>query len=187
MKAEQPSSEYIIDADDFSEDNQGWEFITKIKKAIPNFKITLFTIVGRCSLDFIKEIKEYDWIDMVPHGWMHDNPLECLRWNYKKSYNYLNDIDNFSLTHGFKAPGWQISDGMYKALLKKNYWVADQIYNNERRPKDLRTYLLDTPNKLHFHIQDVCGNGLQESLSQILTLKGNFIFIKDYIKKMYAI
>jgi len=170
-----------IDADDFSEENQGWDYLAQIKKEIPNFKISLFTILGQCSNEFIEEIKGYDWIDMIPHGWMHETPLECKDWSYKQSIDYLKKIERHNLTKGFKAPGWQISDGMYQALLEEEYWVADQPYNSERVPKGLKVYLLDSQDKYHYHIQNVCGNGLQESLYKILSLKGDFKLIKEVI------
>jgi len=173
---------YIIDVDDFHEDNQGMKYLKAFKNKFSNFKVNLFTIIGKCSPEFIKEIKDIDWIDMIPHGWMHDTSRECEDWSYEVSKAYLDRIGEFGLTKGFKAPGWQISDGMYKALLEKGYWVADQDYNNFRRPKDLKCYLLDNPNKLHFHIQNVCGNGLEESFNKIINLKNNsFGFIKENI------
>jgi hypothetical protein len=46
------------------------------------------------------------------------------------------------ITKGFKAPGWQISDACYRVLLDEGYWVADQKYNDERRPKALPVYRL---------------------------------------------
>jgi hypothetical protein len=173
----------IVDADDFCEDNEGWNFLTTIKKHIPNFKINLFCIVGSCSDDFFIKYKQIEWIDLIPHGWKHPTPKECINWSYEESMDYLYRIEELGLTKGFKAPGWQISDGMYKALLEKEYWVADQLYNNKRRPKGLKAYLLDEPYKYHHHIQNVCGNGLEESMEQILSLKGNFKFIKDIFNK----
>jgi hypothetical protein len=170
---------YVVDADDLMEDSNGLHILYSIKAKVPNFKITLFTILGKCSDNFIEEIKKIDWIDMVPHGWMHETSRECEHWTYEESIEYLNKIEKYNLTKGFKAPGWQISDGMYKALLEKGYWVADQIYNNERRPKGLRAYLIDSDNKIHCHIPEVCGNGLLHMKPIIVSLKGNFKFIKD--------
>ena len=89
------------------------------------------------------------------------------------------------MTKGFKAPGWQISDGMYQALLEEGYWVADQSYNNERRPKELKAYILDSGNKIHGHIGHMGGhneNEIEYLLDTILALKEkDFAFIKDVI------
>lgn len=172
---------YIVDIDDFHENNTGMEFFKIIKKEVPNFKANLFTIIGKCSPQFIKNINKMAWVDVIPHGWLHNTPTEAKYWSYERSLRYLDNIAHLGLTKGFKAPGWQISDGMYNALLKREYWVADQPYNESRRPKKLKSYILDKPNKLHFHIQNVCGNGLEESLDQIINLKGKFGFIKEII------
>lgn len=181
QKDMEKNQDIFFDADDFSEENTGWELLRYIKRHIPDFRANLFTVLGKCSDDFIKDIKKIDWIDMIPHGWMHETPLECKEWSYNQSIEYLDRIACYNITKGFKAPGWQISDGMYQALLEKDYWVADQSYNDHRRPKELRAYIIDSPNKHHFHIQNVCGNGIEERLFEILKLEGNFKFIKDII------
>jgi hypothetical protein len=173
--------EYIIDADDFHETNNRLDLLFRIKEHIPNFKINLFTVPGLCSDRFLEEMKKLDWIDMIPHGWTHPNPIECAKWTYAQSCSYLDRIEPLKLTHGFKAPGWQITDGMYGALLEKGYWVADQPYNNKRRPSELRAYVIDADNKKHYHIQNVCGNGLEERFNEIMSLSGEFQFIKDII------
>lgn len=175
---------YIVDADDFHEYNHRLPLLMEFKRALPDFKITMFTVIGRCSFGWLRDIKEnFRWIDIVPHGLLHETSRECEEWDYMRSLQYLDFLSQYDLTRGFKAPGWQISDGMYLALLKRNYWVADQAYNDSRRPPGLRAYILNAPNRLHFHVQDVCGNGLEEKKSFILGLKNEegFGFIKDAI------
>jgi len=172
---------YIVDIDDFHQTNTGWQYLEQIKKAIPGFKANLFTVVGRCTHEFIKEMQQVGWIDMIPHGWLHETPRECANWNYGDCMEYLRKCAALDLTKGFKAPGWQIPDVMYHAAHEMGYWIADQPYNHHRRPSFNRVYLLDNPMKLHFHIQNVCGNGLQESMDKLLALPkdADFSFIKD--------
>ena len=107
---------------------------------------------------------------MVPHGWLHHGNYECLHWSKEFMNSYLDLCDNLEggFQHGFKAPGWQISDGCYEALLERNYWVADQAYNNFRRPTALRTYLLDSPEKLHGHVGYLDGGANGNELEVIL-------------------
>ena len=69
---------------------------------------------------------------------------------------------------GFKAPGWQISDGCYQACMEAGWWVADHYENDDRRPDGLRAHVLDTGDHWHGHIQNVCGNGLQERFPELL-------------------
>jgi len=173
--------EYIVDADDFCESNDGMNALMFIKGHLPNFKINLFTIPGLCSQEFLDKIKKLDWIDMIPHGLVHTTPRECEKWTYDESMTYLDVIEPLGLEKGFKAPGWQISDGMYKALLERGYWVADKDYNDKRRPK-MKSYLIDDRNKLHFHIGHMGGhntNEISEFANEIIKLNGSFKFIKD--------
>lgn len=175
----------FLDLDDFCEDNSKLDALYALKKEIPQLKVNLFTIPARCSCTFIEDMKSLDWVDMIPHGFLHTSSIECAGWDYLKSKTYLLFIERLNLTKGFKAPGWQISDGMYKALLEKNYFVADQAYNDFRRPKKLRTYILDSPNKIHGHIGHMGGynqNELQLITPYILKFsQEEFGFIKDVV------
>ena len=167
----------IVDADDLY-DKPGIDGLIGLKNRVPRLRITLFTIVGRCSKRFLARVKRHNWIDMVPHGWLHANSKECADWNLAQSRAYLDKIDGYGLTHGFKAPGWQISDGMYAALVERGYWVADQRYNKHRRPAALRAYLIDAPNKIHGHL----GRALPALVRRVLPFKdADFAFIKDVV------
>lgn len=177
---------WLVDADDFCIGNTGLNLLTEIRHKIPNFKITMFTIIGKCTSNFIKYCQDnFPWMDLVPHGMFHTTPYECATWDYEYCLDYLNYIEQFNLTKGFKAPGWQVSDGCYKALLEKDYWIADQKYNTHRRPPGLKVYELQ-PNSAHYHVQNVCGNGLEESLPHILNLSGDFMFIKDFMEEKHG-
>lgn len=171
-----------ITIDDFHETNHKLDLLFALHDKRPEFKFNLFTIPGLCSIHFIEFIKRFDWIDMIPHGYLHPDPRECQYWNYEKSMDYLKNISELNLTKGFKAPGWQISDGMYKALLEEGYWVADQHYNDERKPKELRVHHLN--NNCHFHIGHMGGynpNEIELCINHILKLEGEFNLIKDIL------
>jgi len=169
----------IVDFDDFQQNSNGLHLLYQIKAETPEFKATLFTIPALCSENFLNLVRKLDWLDLCPHGWTHMTSTECKEWSYEESKQYLGKIKPYKFSRVFKAPGWQISDGMYRALLEEGYTVADQAYNNERRPKGLKAYLLDSPDKHHYHIKNVCGNGLKECFNEILNLKGEFKFIKE--------
>lgn len=175
---------YVIDFDDFCSSNTDWHLIEKLKEVIPNLKLNLFTVPGLCDSVWLNDMRQIDWIQMIPHGWLHKTSRECEYWNYKTCDNYLDQMMQENWIHGFKAPGWQISDGMYQALLEKGWWVADQQYNDYRRPEELRTYLLDSPNKIHGHIGNWGGqnaNALEYIYDQIAVLQGDFLFIDDIV------
>lgn len=162
---------FILDADDFCEGNSRFETLQEIKDQVPDFKINLFTIVGKCSLEFLEEMSKIDWIRLYPHGMYHETSRECEKWDYETSIGYLILCEDLKIFRKiFKAPGWQISDGMYQALAEREWRVADQAYNNDRRPKGLEAYILDSPNKLHFHIGHMGGHN-----------KNEIGFYKDYL------
>lgn len=138
----------LCDLDDFAEDSRSLADLRRLdelRAVIPTFKATLFTIGGRCSKGFIADIKaSRPWLDLVPHGWMHQTNRECEQWNADVCRQALAASRALGLTtRGFKAPGWQISDGCYQSLLEEGYWVADQYYNDARRPDGLKSYCLD--------------------------------------------
>lgn len=172
----------IIDADDFHEGNSKLDVLERLHGET-GMKFNLFTVVGLCSVTFIRKIQKIEWIDMIPHGWMHPTPRECEKWTYQECFNYLWKINEYGLTKGFKAPGWQISDGMYRALMDFNYWVADQHYNDHRRPPELPVFF--THDQHHFHIGHMGGHNANEielHTERILKMKGEeFGFIKDTI------
>ena len=172
-----------VDLDDFIQAGTGWSRLRVLKSRIPKFRVTLFTIVGRVSQDFVKEVQDVGFANVVPHGWLHLTPRECERWTYEESMRYLDKIEPWGMTQGFKAPGWQISDGMYRALLERGYWVADQAYNNHRRPPKLPVYLLDSPNKIHGHLGHLGGynsNELDLIMPEIMQVRnGDFGFVNN--------
>lgn len=175
------TTSYIVDADDFCEDNNGLEILTRIKEKNPAFKITLFTIPAKCGFEFLEKIRKIDWIDMVPHGWLHPHPRECENWDLNECRSYIRRLKFYPMTKGFKAPGWQISDAMYQALLENGYWVADQQYNDARRPSGLK---VAHPTAEHYHIGHMGGynaNAIEYFEEYLSNLKGEFKFIKETV------
>jgi hypothetical protein len=176
----------IVDLDDFCDTNHSLELLCQIKDQIPQFKVTLFAIVGRSTPQFIGEMSKVKWVDLVPHGWYHDTSRECEHWTYRQMAELLDRATGRGFTtHGFKAPGWQISDSCYQVLLERDYWLADQAYNDHRAPKGLRRYLLDSSQKIHGHIGHWGGhnqNELSLIMPMILRQQGHeFGFVKDVV------
>lgn len=175
----------FLDLDDFCEENTEWPRLLKLKEIVPNLKLNLFTIPGLCSFKFIKEMRAVKWIRMYPHGQLHTSSRECQFWTINQSLDWLEALRDTGWIKGFKAPGWQISDGTYGALKELGFWVADQAYNNDRRPKELRSYILDSPNKIHGHIGHYGvgahnDNALEYIWDDIVKLKDReFGFIDD--------
>lgn len=171
----------IIDADDFHEGNAKLDILEALHYET-GMVFNLFTVVGLCTPEFFIRVKQIPYIDMIPHGWLHPTPRECQWWTYREAREYLEKIEPFGLTKGFKAPGWQISDGTYSALLERGYWVADQHYNDGRRPKELKVFF--HRDEHHFHIGHMGGHNANEielHTDRLLQLKDDFKFIKDIL------
>jgi hypothetical protein len=162
------------------------------KEANPNFKATLFAIPGEMTQELLNWSKQNrKWIELTLHGFYHTSNYECEKMTYEEfedaMYDFTGNYDPGLLSYfikGFKAPGWQISDGAYQWLLENGWWVADQHYNDERRPKDLPVYHVGD-NSIHTHTWDCVGNGVYELKDEILErIKGveEFHFVSEVVK-----
>jgi hypothetical protein len=174
----------IFDFDDFHESNHRLDLFWKLKRINPAFRCTVFAVPGCGSDDFWSSVP--DWMELAVHGWEHPHPWEALKWSYKQTCEVL-DHSNVRkhFVQGFKAPGWQISDATYKALLDRGWWVADMAYNDARRPAGLRVYKLG-PDSWHGHIQNVIKyeNGLEETfdrLSVAVEKADSFQFVSEVV------
>jgi hypothetical protein len=68
--------------------------------------------------------------------------------------------------------------------LERGWWVADQHLEDNRRPAGLPTYFYEDGG-WHGHIQNVCGNGIEESWGRLVeAVKGcsEFRFCSEAIR-----
>ena len=157
----------VCDWDDFHEHNHRYDLLLQLKEIRPDFRCTMFAIPALGSAEFWGDVP--DWIELAIHGWAHGSVYECANWNYGRMETLLdNPICQEFFTNGFKAPGWQISDDCYRVLMERGYWVGDHPDNNERRPQGILSHVWDGETHWHGHIQDVCGNGLEETWPQLV-------------------
>lgn len=170
----------IWDADDFganhviSDQCQSHDCRDQLDKfhiANPNFRTTLFAIPGEMTIELLNWCyTNNSWIQLAFHGFYHSSNYECEKMSYE---DFDKQMTAFKMLYGkyyvagFKAPGWQISDDCYRWLKDHGWWVADQTYNNDRRPKELPVYIIGD-NSQHFHTWDCVGNGVYELEEQIL-------------------
>lgn len=173
--------------------------------ANPNFKVTLFAIPAEMTMELLEWCQANNsWIELAYHGFYHSSNYEC----EKMTYDQFEELMHYAVTHrvarffvkGFKAPGWQISEGIYKWLADNGWWVADQAYNNHRRPFDIPAYVNNNGNfsvmrggqtvyspveAWHGHCWSTMGNGIQETYDQVETLVRNaksFEFVSEVLK-----
>lgn len=146
--------------------------LDKFHLANPNFKATLFAIPGEMTPELLLWCwANSSWVELAVHGLYHASNYECEKMSYREfdelmGHTTLARTFNFYVK-GFKAPGWQISNDIYRWLEDHGWWVADQSYNNERRPKDLPVYIIGD-NSMHHHTWNCVGNGVYEQEEYIL-------------------
>lgn len=204
----------VIDFDDFGANHvispqcqahDCREKLDQLHYANPHFKVTLFAI----PFEMTKELLDWcsansSWVELAVHGFYHSSNYECSEITYDQIDELMKAIPE-QFVKGFKAPGWQISDDMYRWLDEHDWWVSDQAYNDHRRPESLPAYVNDngkfTARKLigqedlptvisrdieswHGHTWDCVGNGIYETFE---TVKGivqgtdNFQFVSEVL------
>lgn len=183
----------IVDFDDFGADHIISDMcrtrdcrkeLLELKEVNPRFKCTLFAVPDHMTIDLLEWCKERrDWVELAVHGFSHSSNYECEKITYdefdRKIDNHVRGkILRTYFQNGFKAPGWQISDDALMWLRKNGWWVADQNYNDERRPEGLKNYVIreGTPSH-HGHVWNCCGNGIEETLE---TLKEQFAEVEEF-------
>ncbi len=177
----------IVDFDDFTEEQNRLDLLRALREINPKFKCTVFAIPALGSEEFWKSTPE--WIELAVHGWEHPHPREAENWTYSQACFVFDHCDEL-FTHGFKAPGWQISQETYYAALTRDWWVADHWENDARRPYHLLTHRI-APDYMvrgdhwHGHIPNVCGNGIEETfpiLAERVAGALDFKFISEVVK-----
>lgn len=151
----------------------------------PNFKVTLFAIPGEMTAEMAKWTDaNRSWVELAVHGFYHTSNYECEKYTKDEFAYFMGELEGIIepfFVKGFKAPGWQISEGAYEWLLENGWWVADQAYNNNRRPQELPAYVNASGSFFvgdkqieahHGHTWNCMGNGIYET----------FDYVKDLVK-----
>lgn len=184
----------VVDFDDFganhiiSDSCQAHDCRDKLDAlhyANPNFKVTLFAIPGEMTPEILEWCRSNaSWVELAVHGIFHTSNYECEKMTYEEfdqKMQAVSMVTNGYFAKGFKAPGWQISDDIYKWLLDHGWWIADQAYNNDRRPTELPAYVNDNGQFFsygktdymepveawHGHTWNCVGNGIYETYEQV--------------------
>jgi hypothetical protein len=160
----------IFDTDDLWEGHDRMDLLLELKAANPAFRMTAFCVQGLGSDSYWESLP--DWIECATHGEFHPHPREAEHWSYDKAMEVLRAAPP-RLQGGHKSPGWQVSDGMYKALTDLSWWIADHPENNSRRPHGLLAHVHGTGDHVHTHVQDWGSNGLSESWDYLLDRVGH--------------
>lgn len=162
----------IFDTDDLYEGHDRLDLLQALKDANPLFRMTAFAVPAMCRYAYLDSLP--DWIEVVPHGLRHGDPPsdggEWRDWTYDEMAEYIEMIEagHPRWSYGAKAPGWVISQDCLQALADADWWVADQRYNDSRRPHGIRFHREGDGDHVHTHVQNVCGNGLEETFVYLL-------------------
>lgn len=204
----------VFDSDDFGcnhvisdmcQTHDCRDALEHFKEVNPLFKATLFAVPGEMTPELlIWGAKNSEWIELAIHGVFHGSNYECEKMSYHEFDSWMRplmaQIEQGTYAKGFKAPGWQISDDIYKWLLNNGFWVADQNYNDERRPKKLPAYVnnngefrayingipCDIVQASHHHTWNCMGNGVYEQTDYIVNLikdETEFRFVSEVINE----
>lgn len=155
----------IVDFDDFHETNHKLHLLHALKAVNAGFRCTLFAVPALGTETFWETVP--GWCELAVHGWFHPDPHECQHWPAEQMDMVIHAKPG-RFVNGFKAPGWQISDGCYQSLLAHGWWLADQHYNDDRRPQGIAVHCEGDGDHWHGHIQDVCGNGVEERWDELV-------------------
>lgn len=186
---------YIFDLDDHPDGNCLPKLL-ELKKILPKLKLTLFAIPAKMTKEKLEEIEQYDWIQLTVHGFDHEDNYEFAQLSKEDAATLISvGYDSLHYVKGFKAPGWQISQGTMEALKEMGFWVAVQWsdgrfngdLNGPYQPaviKGLKYYAWrEYPNAIHGHTWECCGNGLETLWQKLINLSpdSEFLFINEYV------
>lgn len=198
-----------LDLDDFSVVNNRMELLLKMKREIPQFKVSMFTIPTDIKTDvgpylirkeLLSIIKDnLDWIQIIPHGYLH-NGREMRKMNYQTMKETMDKIekafdhDGLSFERGFKAPHWSWNTDVVRALDDAGWWGAiDPRQPNMSSTKrfykysdsiDAIEYSKDVL-KLHGHIYGT-RNDFGKCFNNLLTQnirEAEWVFVTDFIEE----
>ncbi len=175
----------IFDWDDIAGETWFLARMYDLKHLRDDFKATLFCIPGQGDAAIWWDYPE--WLELVPHGWLHPHPHEAEEWSRERTLEVLDDpvVTEFMVC-GWKSPGWNVSNGTYDALLERGHWLADHPKNNARRPVGLRCHLLGSPDHFHGHVGSVgVDNGIRETWGKVKDLvreAESFEFMSEAVK-----
>lgn len=187
----------VMDVDDFGFLLPGYDDLLRLKKSLPDFKITCFTIPlpkeffnSVNSKQFTQEkyrkwaaiVNEQEWIEVAIHGFAHThNEMEI---GYSKAVELIQATENFFNEIGlkfvkiFKAPYWQYSYDALVALRDRGYVVAIDRNHQRPIPPGLKTYVYNWSYeealpivpvlKGHGHFTGRNSNNIQDTMANIV-------------------
>lgn len=197
----------VLDLDDFSPLYSRLDLLLELREYFPKFKISLFTVPNyhaAFSLDkheaWCSQVRGLNFVELLPHGYTHEKgeflKITALgaRLKILKAEKMFQRV-GLPIKKIFKAPHWQINRSTYSALAGLHYQIAD--HPEHLTPQELLCYQYNwslnepVPDlavlKGHGHVENSCGNGLEECMANIRKLPRDttFMTISEYMRYAY--
>lgn len=197
-----------LDLHDFSVVNNNLDVLFHLKCAVPELKVSLFTVPIDTKADFgqylvrerlLRRVKGcLDWIQIIPHGLYHTG-REMSKVTYKEFNEYylpmiqkaFND-DGLPFVKGFLAPHWKWNEEVVRALDDAGWWGAIDPRQYMPKPKRFYQYNCSIDEKLpekeilklHGHLFGT-KNDLVECYENILKVPASaeWHYVTDFIEK----
>lgn len=146
----------VFNLDDLkpSREENALDWLVDFKDRYPDFKVTLFTILGRWSdIKMLEAIKGFEFIELAAHGYYHSTNDEVQKWTEEQWVDNLYLYERSGLfTKVFKAPNWQMSKLGYQMLKDKGWAVAIREHQIKDVPEGMKYYCHEGhPNRYHGH------------------------------------
>lgn len=192
----------ILEFDDFSPKNSCLGLLEDLKDHYKDFKVTLFTVPWEIRwgeptpitmekfLPFCEAVKRSsDWMEIALHGLTHLQG-EFKDLTYEEAYKRILVGEKMFINRGitytkiFKAPHWQLSPGSERAAMALGWKVVKDHYYSWNLKDEMPKFADDATVIAHGHIQNVCDNGLEDSMPKLMSLPKNtkFMFLSEVLK-----
>lgn len=124
---------YVIDIDDYEGTHlpEFKEAVDKCHKYDDRFRVNIFAIPGMMTGGNVVEMLSDQRLIPCLHGYFHTQG-ECLNWTKDMALRALLWAENAGFQKVFRPPYWEISDGVYEAILERKWTIADHRKNGER-------------------------------------------------------
>lgn len=154
----------------------------------PAFKVTLFAIPGEMTPELLEWCEaNKSWVELGCHGFFHSSNYECEKISYEEfawQMERFKPMLELNFAKVFRAPGWQISSDAMRWLKDNGWIIADQGYNDDRRPAYMDAYInydnqfqvspkIGNPRTVeahHGHTWDCVGNGIYQTFDYLKEL-----------------
>lgn len=145
----------VADVDDLISEDQIVEYLVPIKKKVPDFCVTAYTVPNKFGPIEPALRARYPWITFGIHGWEH-TPFECMAWSEDSALQHIGDALNMGYNRIFKAPNWRLHDEIVLACARLGVVLH---HHESQAPVGLGCHLYPGPkprsrdySMLHTHI-----------------------------------